>query len=78
MKAIEILKMIEREPDFANGFGVSENLDLQSMFGVCSLCGAYPQGQYVWFWADRCPQPCPDFVLNVKEDGSNVYGYFID
>lgn len=78
MKAIKVLQFLSINPDLVNDFGVSENLDLQSMFGVGSLCGAYPQGQYVWFWCDRCPHPCPDFVLNVNENGSKVYGYFID
>lgn len=78
MKTIEILKTIEQDPDLANYFGVSDNLDLRSMFGAGSLCGAYPQGQYVWFWCDRCPHHCPDFVLKVNDSKEKVYGYFIN
>lgn len=78
MKAIEILKTIERHPDIAKYFGVSENLDLKAMFDAESLCGVYPQGQYVWFWCNRCPDLCPDFVLNVNGSKDKVYGYLVD
>lgn len=77
MKAIKVLQFLSINPDSANYFGVSENLDLQSMFGVGSLCGAYPQGQYVWFWcAKNIPTNVPDFVYNTGE--SKVYGYILD
>lgn len=77
MKATKVLQFLSRYPDSANYFGVSENLDLQSMFGVGSLCGAYPQGQYVWLWgANSIPTDVPDFVYSTGD--SKVYGYILD
>jgi hypothetical protein len=77
MKATKILYFLSMYPDSANYFGVSENLDLRSMFGIGELTGQQPQGQYVWFWgANNIPTNIPDFVYNTGK--SKVYGYFID
>ena len=74
MKATTILHKISQEPDLANSFGVSENLNLEAMFGEGSLTGEQPQGEYAWFWVDECPIKCPDFVFKVFGN-DKVYGY---
>ena len=76
MKTTTILRKLEANPDLANYFGVTDNLDLESMFGKGSLTGERPQGEYAWFWCDECPFTCPDFVYEVVGN-SKVYGFLL-
>ena len=77
MTTTKVLYFLSMYPDSANHFGVSDNLDMRSMFGVGELSGQKPQSQYVWFWgATNIPNCAPDFVYNTGE--SKVYGYILD
>ena len=84
MKAIEALKLVERNPDYANYFGVNKyNVEdtFHKWFGECELTGKFPnQDQmFIWFWFgsdDEAPVNFPDFVL--KPENGKIFGYIID
>ena len=77
MKATKVLELLQAKPDLANYFGVSDNMDLNALFGSGSLTGARPTHPFVWFWGVDCPLPCPDAVYKVVGN-SRIFVFALD
>ena len=78
MKAVIILRTFQQNPDLANYFGLSQNTNLEAMFGKGLLNGQQPKSEYAYFWGTYCPISCPDFVYSVTYNRDKVFGYLLD